>query len=281
MDYVQREQFDERAADDRLKEEILQSLCADLEKDDYTGEEPLGTKTAVSPGEAPVTEAASTAYPAGKPDESCLTDGEVGCDLPYSPQVEDLAGVTVQVGATVPPGKPPEGGTPPPTDPAGDRENPEKLSISPRKLAANRANAQHSTGPKTPEGKEKSRFNAVKYGLTSRYFPTLVQKEHSWWEAYNDLRMRLFMHFEPEGPIEEMLADKIVVETIRFSRLLATEQHPTSLKNGGYWDVLRLGTRYQSAINRQLFEAMKELERLQEKRKAQKGEEKQAGESCD
>ncbi|MBV9038364.1 MAG: hypothetical protein JO182_28000 [Acidobacteriaceae bacterium] len=40
--------------------------------------------------------------------------------------------------------------------------------ISPNRLDANRANAQFSTGPTTPEGKAKSSLNAVKSGLTGR-----------------------------------------------------------------------------------------------------------------
>jgi hypothetical protein len=36
---------------------------------------------------------------------------------------------------------------------------------SPRRIAANRANAQRSTGPRTATGKEKSRRNALKHGL--------------------------------------------------------------------------------------------------------------------
>jgi hypothetical protein len=42
------------------------------------------------------------------------------------------------------------------------------LQISGARLAANRANAQLSTGPRTPEGKAKSSLNPVKTGLTAR-----------------------------------------------------------------------------------------------------------------
>lgn len=46
-------------------------------------------------------------------------------------------------------------------------------------MAANQANSQHSTGPKTPEGNTKSRFNAVKYGLTSN---------SALWQHYQNMR---------------------------------------------------------------------------------------------
>jgi hypothetical protein len=39
---------------------------------------------------------------------------------------------------------------------------------SPRKAEANRRNAQKSTGPKTPEGKDAVRLNALKHGLLCR-----------------------------------------------------------------------------------------------------------------
>lgn len=43
-----------------------------------------------------------------------------------------------------------------------------KRKVTARMQAANRQNALKSTGPLTPEGKQRSRFNSLKHGLTSR-----------------------------------------------------------------------------------------------------------------
>jgi len=240
-----REKADEPSADKKLQEETLQSepLCVDLDEDEPGWEETPKTASFGSPQEPP-----------SAPLPETFTGPEGLPTAKATPLLE-----------------PPE--VPPPSAATlvNTAEETAKRPISPEKLAANRANAQHSTGPKTAEGKAKSRFNAVKYGLTSRYFPTLLQENSAWAQTYQDLRRNLYVHFAPEGPIEEMLVDKIVVETIRYSRLLSHEQQPDILKTHAYWEVLRLCTRYQSAINRQLFEAMQELERLQAKRIAEHG----------
>lgn len=42
------------------------------------------------------------------------------------------------------------------------------MSSTDRQIAANRLNAQRSTGPRTPAGKAKVSVNALRHGLTAR-----------------------------------------------------------------------------------------------------------------
>lgn len=63
----------------------------------------------------------------------------------------------------------------------------ESKPISDRRFQANRENAKHSTGPKTVEGKERSRRNAVKHGLAATMIdapgldPEIVRKRTDGW----------------------------------------------------------------------------------------------------
>ncbi len=48
---------------------------------------------------------------------------------------------------------------------------------SPTRIAANRANARHSTGPRTARGKTASSHNACKHGFRSPTAPTVPEFE--------------------------------------------------------------------------------------------------------
>ena len=48
-------------------------------------------------------------------------------------------------------------------------------TMTPRRLAANRASAQHSTGPKTAQGKARSRLNGLRNGRRSPDYQRLQE----------------------------------------------------------------------------------------------------------
>ena len=72
-------------------------------------------------------------------------------------------------------------------------------------LDANRQNAQKSTGPKTPDGKDKVAKNALKHGLLARRF--FIGPEQQ--DAFNKFRSDVRNDLNPVGPVQSVLADRI------------------------------------------------------------------------
>ncbi len=70
-----------------------------------------------------------------------------------------------------------------------------------KQTAANRLNAQKSTGPRTPQGRAAVRLNGVTHGLTAK---TLVLKGESE-SDFKALFESLAAEYEPETPTEETL----------------------------------------------------------------------------
>ena len=86
-------------------------------------------------------------------------------------------------------------------------------------IAANRANAQKSTGPRTEAGKAASARNALKHGLCAERF-LLEEEEREAWEA---LRADYLARLRPEGPAETRLAERIAQLAWRRDRTGAAE----------------------------------------------------------
>ena len=111
-----------------------------------------------------------------------------------------------------------------------------KDSSSPGKIAANRANAQKSTGPKTPAGRNVSSLNALKHGILSREAMVrgrCIQEDDFEFDA---LHQRLWHDFSPAGALEEMLVDQIVTAHWRLRRALKAEAGEIALNvDGGNW----------------------------------------------
>ena len=77
---------------------------------------------------------------------------------------------------------------------------------SDRKIEANRENAQHSTGPKTEEGKQKSSQNARRHGLSSAtiFIPEGRNDE------FKDMFATYFDEIKPIGEIQAAYFEQLV-----------------------------------------------------------------------
>lgn len=146
-----------------------------------------------------------------------------------------------------------------------------KGPISERKLAANRANAQHATGPKTAAGKTRSAQNAYRHGLCARHlFRPGAQGEEDK-EAYHKLSARVRGHYRPQGVIAEFLVEKIVTEMVRFGRMIGHEQQELDRQHPFYNSAIDKILRYSTTSERQLMRSIKELERIQAARATTSG----------
>jgi hypothetical protein len=88
-------------------------------------------------------------------------------------------------------------------------------TISDAQLAANRANAQKSTGPVTDQGKAKSSLNAVKTGLTGR--TVLLPGDDA--VIYQQHLDRNFLEFSPGSDREHALVQTIADAEWRLLRI--------------------------------------------------------------
>lgn len=95
--------------------------------------------------------------------------------------------------------------------------------VSPKQLAANRRNAQRSTGPTSKAGKSVSRLNAIKHGLLAQQVVVrgYYQQESS--DEFKQLCREYHQSLAPVGPLEEMLLNQIVMVVWRLRRVRTAE----------------------------------------------------------
>ena len=154
---------------------------------------------------------------------------------------------------------------------------------STRKAESNRRNALKSTGPRTVDGKARSRWNATQHGLLSAR--TLLPTEAA--DTFEDFGSRLHADLAPVGDLEDLLVDRIVstswrlrraikVEAAVYERRSASSSLDTAapalamvvLRAADNGKILTNLARYEAAIERSLYRALHELQRLQASRKA-------------
>src|SRR5262245_21582907 len=89
----------------------------------------------------------------------------------------------------------------------------------------NHRNAQHSTGPRTVEGKERSSQNALRHGLRSE-LPVLPGERAEDWEAH---RAGIVQSLAPAGALEAELAGRVALCLWRLRRVAAYETGVTAV----------------------------------------------------
>ena len=97
--------------------------------------------------------------------------------------------------------------------------------ISEAQLAANRANAQHYTGPKSTEAKERTRMNATRHGLTGQVI--CLSEEDM--KAFERFCHEIVEDYQAEGPLETQLAHTIAEDMWRLNRGRAWETNTLAL----------------------------------------------------
>ncbi len=88
-----------------------------------------------------------------------------------------------------------------------------------RQIAANRRNAQNSTGPTTPEGKDRSRRNALRHGLTAE----TVITELEGCEDYQAFEAAVIADYDAESAVERELALRLASVLWRLRRATGIE----------------------------------------------------------
>jgi hypothetical protein len=105
-----------------------------------------------------------------------------------------------------------------------------------KQIEANRRNALKSTGPTTPEGKERSRCNAVRHGLTAETVIAALEDA----EDYQAFEAAVIVDYDAESAVERELVLRLASVLWRLRRATGIETalfesvttEPGKLENG-------------------------------------------------
>lgn len=157
-------------------------------------------------------------------------------------------------------------------------------NISEKQLEANRENAKLG-GVKTEEGKIASKYNALKHGLLSE--KVLLSDENE--AELVSLGKRLRQELVPDSELELILVDRITANTWRLRRAMQVEREMMEEDRinlfGGSDKKKSLGEalsgdfsnhdtygkfiRYEASLERGIYKALHELQRVQAARKGE------------
>ena len=88
-----------------------------------------------------------------------------------------------------------------------------------KQIEANRRNSHRSTGPRTRTGKATSKMNAMKHGLLAEQVVVRGEDPTEFTQVVNSL----IDEFQPQGPLEEQLVERVAACMWRLRRLYRVE----------------------------------------------------------
>jgi len=143
------------------------------------------------------------------------------------------------------------------------------------RVAANSANALHSTGPKTAAGKAASANNHLSHGLAGSTFTVLAWEDSN---AFTDLSARLELEHKPETITEEILIRKMAQHYWLTQRAIILQGtcFDSEIAPDDPEKQLALYLRYQTTHDRAFHKSLSQFLKLRgEKRKVEIGFESQ------
>jgi len=130
----------------------------------------------------------------------------------------------------------------------------------------NRANSQHSTGPRTEAGKARSSQNATTHGLFAQSVVLAPEDE----AAYQQLCQKFFDEYKPANVTEATLVQQLADTSWRLNRILQLEDavltDATQTSQATVEQLGRLGL-YSSRLSRQFLNTVNQLHQLQDDRR--------------
>ncbi|MFN7919838.1 MAG: hypothetical protein U0Q16_07055 [Bryobacteraceae bacterium] len=133
------------------------------------------------------------------------------------------------------------------------------------KTETNRANAQHSTGPRTAEGKAVSSKNATTHGLFTATF-TVAPEHQLEFEIFLELQRE---ELQPQGVNEEVIFSNLVQAAWKIEASRRLEAEALLEQNEAKLDRY---AKYAGRFERAYYRALNELRKLQTERALRQSE---------
>src|SRR5271165_2028654 len=140
------------------------------------------------------------------------------------------------------------------------------MLISDKQHEANRRNAQHSTGPTTPAGKEAFRFNALTYGLRTR--ASILPDENA--ADYSQLWDELEADWQPQTRTERCYLETMVTSQWLLKRVAESEQKVYVFIAFGEhrFKMLAYAAKQRAQLERSFRTAIADMQQSQQERQA-------------